>query len=282
MTPRIIRAPLAAVATVAVFACTAAPAHARETSSATDLGNGTIEYAVVLPSGQAFVELFVRQNGIQNIALDITRFATPLGDGTTKYGFTIPSFYRAGEILEYRFYSYLPHAPGLFTPGPIENQWRWLRYGQPRVTFGGDRYFVGPFTMGSGGAIDTEIYTVYASSNVEPVATGWQLDRASATPFVTPLTGTSATLLAVYAAACDGSGWTRIDATPFAVAAASESSTDGWYRWSGTFDREHPGWTVDPRWECGGYQESVATLAGTQMLTTDAGVTFAYVVAHRL
>lgn len=269
-------------ATVVAVLAVSAVAVAHERSSATDEGNGTVEYAVVLPSGQAFVELFVRQNGIQNIALDITRFGTPLGDGTTRYAFTIPNFYRAGEILEYRFYSYLPHAPGLFTPGPIENEWRWLTYGQPRVRIGGDSYFLGPYGMASGGAIDTQVYTVYATSNVQPAETGWLLDRAGATPFAAPLVGASATMLAVYVAACDGSGWVRIDGTPFAVAAPGETSADGWYRWSGTFDGQRPGATVDPTYECGGYGEVVDTAIGPQTVTTDAGVTFAYVLAHRL
>ena len=247
MNSRIVRA-LMVAATLAGFTTVAA---ANETSSANDLGNGTLEYAIVLPSGQAFVELFVRQNGIQNIAFDISRFGTALGDGTTRYAFTIPNFYKPGTIIEYRFYHYLPNSPGLFTPGPIENEWRWMTYGQPRVSFGGDSYFVGPYTMGSGGSIDTEIYTTYGTSNIEPVATGWQLDRASATPFAAPLTGSSATLFAVYVAACDGSGWVRIDGTPFAVAQPSETSSAGEYHWSGTFDAQLPGQTVDGRYECG-------------------------------
>src|ERR1700759_5269424 len=104
MNSRIVRA-LTVAATVASFATVAT---ANETSSAIDHGDGTLEYAIVLPSGQAFVELFVRQNGIQNIAFDISRFGTALGDGTTRYAFTIPNFYEPGTIVEYRFYHYMP------------------------------------------------------------------------------------------------------------------------------------------------------------------------------
>jgi hypothetical protein len=267
---------------VVIFAMGAGgEARAAQTGTATDLGGGGVEFDITLPSGQAFVQLFVRQNGIQNIALDITHLATDLGNGTTRYALTINNYYKVGEILEYRFYHYLPNSPGLFTSGPIENEWRWIRYGQPRVSFGGDSYFVGPYTMGSGGSIDTEIYTTYGTSNIEPVATGWQLDRASATPFAAPLLGPSATMLAVYVSACDGSGWVRIDGTPFAVAAPTESSNAGEYTWSGTFDAQLPGQTIDGRYECGGYETIVDTLIGPQTLTTAAGVTFAYVVANR-
>src|SRR5262245_52276777 len=51
----------------------------------TILDGGRIEYRVVLPRGQAYVELFVRQNGIQNVASEITRRAVDNGDGTATY-----------------------------------------------------------------------------------------------------------------------------------------------------------------------------------------------------
>src|SRR5690606_32514050 len=37
------------------------------------------------------------------------------------------SGYSAGDHVEYRFYSYLPNAAGVFTPGPQEQVW--LSYG---------------------------------------------------------------------------------------------------------------------------------------------------------
>ncbi len=38
---------------------------------ATDIGNGTIVFEVKLPTSQQYVEIFVRQNGIQNVAQNI-------------------------------------------------------------------------------------------------------------------------------------------------------------------------------------------------------------------
>jgi len=87
-----------------------------------DLGDGRRRFAVTLPSGQAYVEVFVRQNGLQNVAQAIQGRGTAHADGTTTYTLTRDG-YGAGDLIEYRFYSYLPASPGVFTPGPIEQRW---------------------------------------------------------------------------------------------------------------------------------------------------------------
>jgi hypothetical protein len=90
--------------------------------NACDLGGGKLELRVTLPSGERYVEVFARQNGIQNVAQAIAGFGVDHGDGSTTYVFT-GSGYAAGDRVEYRFYSYLPDAPGVFTPGPAEQVW---------------------------------------------------------------------------------------------------------------------------------------------------------------
>ena len=84
---------------------------------------------MTLPSGQQYVEVFVRQNGIQNIATNIVSNATVHADGSTTYSLTRPG-YSIGDSVEYRFYSYLPKSPGVFTPGPIEQRWQTYVYGR--------------------------------------------------------------------------------------------------------------------------------------------------------
>ena len=91
-------------------------------ATSSDLGNGSVAYSVVLPSGQAYVEVFARQNGIQNVAQNIVGSEVANGDGTSTYRYVNPG-YAASDAIEYRFYSYLPSSPGVFTPGPIENLW---------------------------------------------------------------------------------------------------------------------------------------------------------------
>jgi hypothetical protein len=99
-----------------------ASALSTSAGSLRELGDGQLEFRVTLPSGQRYVEVFARQNGIQNVALAIQDRGVENGDGTTTYAFARPG-YAAGDRVEYRFYSYLPDSPGVFTPGPIE--WKW-------------------------------------------------------------------------------------------------------------------------------------------------------------
>ena len=61
-----------------------APALAA-TASAVDAGGGNVEFSIELPAGQAHVEVFARQNGIQNIATNIVASAVDHGDGTATY-----------------------------------------------------------------------------------------------------------------------------------------------------------------------------------------------------
>jgi hypothetical protein len=103
---------------------------ANGSGSVCDIGGGSLEYQVTLPSGQQYVELFATQNGIQNVASDIVASGASSGDGTTTYSF-VQSGYSAGDAIEYRFYSYLPASPGVFTPGPAEQVWYYDQVAPP-------------------------------------------------------------------------------------------------------------------------------------------------------
>jgi hypothetical protein len=107
------------------------PRPAVGTGSTCDLGSGQIKYQVTLPSGQAYVEVFARQNGTQNVATNIVASGSETGNGTSTYSY-VKGSYRTGDKIEYRFYSYLPSSPGVFTPGPTETTWKVETYGCPR------------------------------------------------------------------------------------------------------------------------------------------------------
>lgn len=98
----------------------AAPAN--NSGSVCNLGGGQLRFQVTLPSGQQYVEVFARQNGLQNVAIAIQESAQNNGNGTTTYSLT-RSGYAATDQVEYRFYSYKPAAPGVFTPGAAEQVW---------------------------------------------------------------------------------------------------------------------------------------------------------------
>lgn len=98
-------------------------------TSLRDLGNGQVAFEIKLPSNQQFVQVFARQNGQQNVAEAITPSAQSNGDGTSTYRY-VRGGYQQGDLIEYRFYSYLPSASGVFTPGTTENNWTSYKYGQ--------------------------------------------------------------------------------------------------------------------------------------------------------
>jgi len=87
--------------------------------------DGSVTFSVKLPSSQQYVEVFSRNNGLQNIAQAIVGTGVVNSDGTTTYSYKAYG-YKAGDVVEYRFYSYLPNSPGVFTPGPVENKWNTL------------------------------------------------------------------------------------------------------------------------------------------------------------
>src|SRR5215216_1670152 len=87
-----------------------------------DTGDGRRTFQVTLASGQQYVEVFVRQNGVQNVATAIQGSGVDHGDGTATYSLTRDG-YAASDVIEYRFYSYQPGAAGVFTPGPLEGVW---------------------------------------------------------------------------------------------------------------------------------------------------------------
>jgi hypothetical protein len=84
--------------------------------------DGTLKLQVTLPAGQAYVEVFSRQNGVQNVATNIVSSASDNGDGSATYSLERTG-YAASDKVEYRFYSYLPSSPGVFTPGVAEQVW---------------------------------------------------------------------------------------------------------------------------------------------------------------
>jgi hypothetical protein len=100
--------------------------------SVTRLANGDMRYSITFPVAQAYVEAFVRQNGVQNVSGSIVSSKVANPDGTFTYSKVVTaSHYHTGDVISVRFYSYKTVAPGVFTPGPTENLW------YPDVIYGG-------------------------------------------------------------------------------------------------------------------------------------------------
>jgi hypothetical protein len=267
--------------TLAAALLAAVPATAFAAASARDAGEGSVEFSVDLPAGQAYVEVFVRHNGIQNIATNIAASAVDHGDGTATYRH-LAGGYRAGDTIEYRFYSYLPRSPGVFSPGPVEHAWQTLTYaGAPTFVVADHTYSLGPQLDAAGAALDVEVSFATKSSVIQPVSVGWQLLRANPSPFTTPLLLRHADVLGVYVKPCDGGPWVALAGTPFVGSTPTETEANGALTWSFFFNGSLPGTRIDPRFECGGHDITISTLIGPQTLRTDTTTEFAYVVAHR-
>jgi hypothetical protein len=85
---------------------------------------GDLVFSVTLPTRRAYVEAFVRRNGIQEIAQNIVDSARQQPDNSVEYSFVLPaSRFKVGDLIETRFYSYESGGPGVFTPGPEEMVW---------------------------------------------------------------------------------------------------------------------------------------------------------------
>mmetsp|Transcript_6183 Transcript_6183/g.18654 ORF Transcript_6183/g.18654 Transcript_6183/m.18654 type:complete len:131 (-) Transcript_6183:198-590(-) len=89
-------------------------------TNATCMKNGRVKFEVVLPSNQKYVEIFVAKNeGHPFVAKAIQNTERKLGNGNSNYRRIVGGF-KKGDMIMYRFYSYLPNSPGRFTPGPME------------------------------------------------------------------------------------------------------------------------------------------------------------------
>jgi hypothetical protein len=88
------------------------------------LSNGDVKFSVTYPVQKAYVEVFARKNGQQNIAVNIVGSQVFNGDGTYTYSLVVPgSNYNSGDVILARFYSYSTGGPGIFTPGPTDETW---------------------------------------------------------------------------------------------------------------------------------------------------------------
>ena len=83
-----------------------------------------MEFTVSYSAPQAYVEAFVRRNGVQIAAGNIVQSGVPNPDGTVSYRRLLPSSsFHLGDAIDVRFYSYASGQPGVFIPGPPATTW---------------------------------------------------------------------------------------------------------------------------------------------------------------
>ena len=246
--------------------------------SATDLGAGSVKYSVTLPSGQRYVEVFARKNGVQNVAHDITSSGIANGNGTTTYSY-VKSGYRAGDALEYRFYSYI--GPGVFTPGPASSVWATLTYG-PAPTFvtSTGTFVLGPQLDSLGRTFNYEVKTMTGSTFVTPYSTGWFLTKASPVSVDISPTSVQADLVGTFVKRAGSNVHDPVTAYDTYTIATSHSV--GYVSIDVTPDTaQYPGQRIDQTFAEGGRFITIPTFIGPQSVYTDATVTFAYLIKQK-
>ncbi len=246
--------------------------------SATDLGAGMVRFSVTLPSGQHYVEVFSRKNGVQNVAHNITSSAVLNGDGTTTYTF-VKSGYAVGDVIEYRFYSYV--GPGVFTPGPSESTWLSFRYGGP-ATFqtSSGSYVLGPQQDASGRTFSYQIETTTDRTYVTPYSTGWFTTKASPADDSVPVQYVEAELVGTFVKKAGSVIYDPVSAYDTYTIAPTQNGE--WLDIAVDPDTAvYPGVFVDSRYAEGGHTITLQTFIGPQTLLTDATVTFAYLIKQK-
>ncbi|VUD59399.1 hypothetical protein TDB9533_02667 [Thalassocella blandensis] len=256
------------------------PVFAHAQSSLFYDGNNTVTFQITLPSGQAYVELFSKQNSVQNLAVSIQHTELPIGNGLSTYTFS-SDFYNAGDIIEYRFYYYLPSAPGQFSPGPNPAAWK-----QKVLTT--TNYFKtedGDYVIGQQDDVFTSIYRQSGLTTARPQQTGWALDRAHPEDLQSEIEASYnfATFKGIYVKPCNSNVWINIQNTPYAyyptyVTEYQDQSSylyDIYYTWPPAY-----GTQPSDTFACGGEYVTIDTYIGPQQVRTNALVEFAYVIEY--
>ena len=86
--------------------------------------DGSVKFMITFNQAQAYVELFAKKDGLQNIATNIVGSQVLNMNSTYSYSYiTATNAYTQGNVITYRFYSYVAAQPAVFNPGPGENAW---------------------------------------------------------------------------------------------------------------------------------------------------------------
>ena len=245
---------------------------------ALDLGAGNVKYSVRLPSGQRYVEVFARKNGVQNTAHAITESGEPNSDGTTTYSY-VKTGYAAGDAIQYRFYSYI--GPRRFTPGPGEGAWIDFRYGDV-ATFRTSTatYLLGEQRDSSGRSFNYGVQTTTGSTYITPYSTGWILTKASPGDASVAVQLLDAELVGTFVKKAGSAIYDPVSAyDSYAITTTMSAS---WLDIAVSPDTAvYPGTAADPTYAEGGHLVTIPTFTGPQTLLTDASVTFAYLIEQK-
>ena len=246
--------------------------------SATDLGPGSVRFSVTLPSGQHYVEVFSRKNGVQNVSHKIVASGVVNANGTTTYSYD-KSGYKLGDNIEYRFYSYV--GPRVFTPGPTESVWASFTYGgAPVFQTSEGNYSLADQKDQTGRTFSYQIATSVGHTFVTPFSTGWFATRASPSGTSVEVKSVEADLIGTFVKRVGSDVYDPVERyDTYNIGSLHEP-----HFLDITVDADsavYPGERIDQTYAEGGHFVTIPTLIGPQSVYTDAAVNFAFLIKQK-
>ncbi len=253
------------------------------------LTGNQLKLSIVLPTGQTYVEMFAKKNGVLNVATNITSSAIDNGDGTSTYSLILNG-YTSGDVIEYRSYSYVAGQSSIFTPGADASVWKTMNYG-------GFTTADANYILGAHDGVFTEV--VYSNKREHTMPMFWTsmgqggyhhdwLWYGHPEDLALPLVMTDARKVAIYVQRCTDGAWVNLDdATPYSTLSTFHEyihAGDSEYRLIRNEGGAYPGYVIGgvlhEEYACGSRTINVRYYYGYENKQTDGTVSFAYVINH--
>lgn len=253
----------------------------------TELANGKILFKVY-DSQKEYVEIFVRKNGIQVYAQNIT---ANYNFHEIAYQFA-DSGYKQGDELEVRFYS---HANGVrkFTPGNAEQVWSKHRFGTYKNTSfvtNDNTYTLGAHLTAEGKPVHTQVYFDIGFDYLTPTpktsqpANNWIIDRAIAHSINREFLMNTVAFKGLYVRHCNSGRWINVKDTVYAPIQSPLHIGSQLFSLVHHYTNTLTNTLLDTNFACAGEpakRENVVVGGVPQNVLAVGRVHFAYVVEHQ-
>lgn len=256
-------------------------------SYVTELPTGKILFTVKMPYGQDYVEIFVRKNGTQIIAQEITyNYDADLG----AY-YLLDDNYAEGDDVEVRFYS---HRNGIrkFIPGSAEQVWSTHSYGayaNPTLATNDSTYTLGSHVNDSGNQVHTQVFFDMGFDYLTPIpssepATSWIVDLALAQSFKRNFYSNTVEFKGMYVRTCNSGEWVNINNTIYAPLEPPFTLGTSTFGLNHYYSNSVNNILLDTDFSCPGSPVKTARVSVdgvTQSVLSIGRVHFAYVIEHQ-
>jgi hypothetical protein len=254
----------------------------------TELANGKVLFKLS-DSQQEYAEIFVRKNGIQMQAQNIT---SNYNSSEGVYQFS-DSGYKQGDDLEVRFYSHTNDGVRKFTPGKVEQVWsqhKFGTYGNTSFATNDNTYTVGTHITAEGKPVITEVYFDVGFDYLTPTpktshaANNWILDRALAHSITREFLLDSVVFKGLYVRDCNSGKWINANDTVYAPIQSPLQIGPQMFSLAHHYVNTLANTLIDTNFACArvpATRENVLVGGVAQSVLAVGRVHFAYVVEHQ-